>query len=137
MALDQGLVGDVLCQHRLADAVRADQHDVGGLAKELERHQRIDAEAIAALGPIPVEVAERLEATDMSRAQPSLQAAAGALLLLPAEPRAHPGFTGDLTQCASSPCRLSAPARACCVSRSVITLILELIVDFQCMRSHR
>ena len=96
MALDQRLVGYVLCQHRLTDAVRADQHDVGCVAKELERHQRIDGDAVAAFWPTPVEVADWLKAADASGTQPALQAAAGALLLLPAEQRGHPGFGGDL-----------------------------------------
>ena len=67
VARDQCLMGDVLGDHRLADAVRADEHDVGGVVEELERHQRVDGGAVAALGPGPVEVAERFEAADMGR----------------------------------------------------------------------
>jgi len=74
-----------LGDHRLADAVRPDEHDVGGIVEELERHQRVDGGAVATLGPGPVEVAERLEAADMGGAQSSLQAASGALLFLPTE----------------------------------------------------
>jgi len=75
----------VLGDHRLADAVGADEHDVGGVIEELERHQHIDGGAVATLGPGPVEVAERLEAADMGGAQSSLQAAAGAFVFLPTE----------------------------------------------------
>ena len=78
-------MSDVLGDHRLADAVRPYQHDVGGIVEELERHQRFDDGAVATLGPGPVEVAERLEAANMGSAQSSLQAAAGALLFLPTE----------------------------------------------------
>ena len=62
--LDQRPVGDVLREHRFADTVRADQHDVGGVAEELKRHQRFDGDTVAALGPTPVEVADRLETAD-------------------------------------------------------------------------
>jgi len=85
VAAGQRLVGDVLGDHRLADAVGADEHDVGGVVEELERHQRVDGGAVATLGPGPVEVAERLEAADMGGAQSSLQAAAGAFVFLPTE----------------------------------------------------
>src|SRR5665213_2400117 len=40
-------------------------------------------------------------------------------------------------QCASSPWRLSAAARARCVSGSVIGWVLELVVGFERVRSHR
>src|SRR5208283_4244014 len=83
--LDQRLVSDVLRQGRLADAVGTDDDDIGGLLEEVERHQRLDGGSVAALGPVPVEVAQRLEAADMSGLQPPFQAAAGALLLFPIE----------------------------------------------------
>src|SRR6476660_2721409 len=92
----ESLVSDVLGDHRLADAVRPDEHDVGGIVEELERHERVDGGAVATLGPGPVEVAERLEAADMGGAQSSLQAASGALLFLPTEQGRDPGFAGDL-----------------------------------------
>ena len=96
VAGDQRLVGDVLCQGGLADAVGADQDDVGGLLEEVERHQRLDRGTIAAFGPAPVEVAERLEATDPRLLQPPLQAAAVAFLFLPAQQRHDPVGGGDL-----------------------------------------
>ena len=42
VAVDQRLMGDVLRQGRLADAVRTDDDDIGGLLEEVERHQRLD-----------------------------------------------------------------------------------------------
>jgi hypothetical protein len=48
------------------------------------------------LGPGPIEVAEWLEATNMRGAEPTLQAAAGALLLLPVEHRRQPWLAHDL-----------------------------------------
>jgi hypothetical protein len=52
---------------------------VGGVGQEVERHQRVDGGAGAALGPVPVEVAERLEVTDIGGLQPALQSPAGTL----------------------------------------------------------
>ena len=85
VAVDQCLIGDVAGERRLADAVGTDQDDVGGVGEEVERHQRLDSGAVATLGPGPVEVGERLEAADMGGAQPALEAAACALLLLPVD----------------------------------------------------
>ena len=96
VAVDHCLMSDVLGKHRLADAVRPDKHDVGGFLEEVERDQRIDGGAVAVLGPGPVEVAEWFEAADMCGAEPTLQAAAGALLLLPVKHRRQPGLGCDL-----------------------------------------
>src|SRR6201996_7537186 len=82
VAIEHRLMGDVLSKHRLADAVRPDKHDVSGLLEEVERDQRLNGGAVAVLGPGPVKVAEWLEAADMRRAEPTLQAAAGAPALL-------------------------------------------------------
>jgi hypothetical protein len=117
MALNQGLVRDVLRQHRLADAIRADQHDVSGVAEELERHQRINGDAVAVLGPAPVEVAKWLEATDVRLAQPSLQTPTGSFLLLPAEQRTYPGFAGNIAPMRQQPVQVErAGAGLLCVA---------------------
>ena len=103
VSLDQRLMGDVLGNGRLADTVWADQHDVGGVFEELQRHQRVDGGPIAAFGPRPVEVAKRFEAADMHGEQPAFQTAAGAFLLLPAEQRRDPCFGGDLAPVRQQP----------------------------------
>jgi len=89
-------MSDVLRDGRFADPIRADEDDVGGVLEELKRHQRVNGGAFAALGPSPVEVAQRLEAADMSVAQSAFQATASALPFLPAQKRIDPGFVGDL-----------------------------------------
>src|SRR3954467_12284702 len=96
MAINHGLMGDVLSKHRFADTVRPDKHDIGGFLEKVEGDQCINGGPVAALRPRPVEVAEWLEAADMRGAEPTLQAAAGALLLLPVEHRGQPGLGRDL-----------------------------------------
>ena len=84
------LVAQVAGAHRLAHAVGADQHDVAGVLEEVQRHQFLDGAAVDALGPGPVEVGQRLEAPDVGRAQPPLQAAPAALGGLPGQHLRHP-----------------------------------------------
>ena len=92
VAGDQRLMGDVLRQHGFTGAVLTDQDHVGGIVEKVERHQRLDGGAVAALRPVPVEVAERLEAADMRLLQPPLQAAAGTFALFPVDQRREPGL---------------------------------------------
>jgi len=89
---DQRLMRDVLRQHGFPGAVLADQDDIGGILEEVERHQGLDGGAVAALRPVPVEVAERFEAADLRRLQPPLQTAAGPFLFLPVDQRREPGL---------------------------------------------
>ena len=66
-----------------------------------------------ALGQLPVEVGQGFEAAEVGVAQASLQAAAGALLLLPGDQRrAARGSAATSSQWASRPWSLSALARA-------------------------
>jgi hypothetical protein len=88
VSINHRLVGDVLGKHRFADAVRPDEHDVGGLLEEVERGQRINGGTITVLGPGPVGVAEWLETADLRGAEPTLEAAAGTLV----EHRRRPKF---------------------------------------------
>lgn len=85
MPVKDGLVGDVLGQRRLADAVGADDDRVGGVAEEVQAEERLDGGAVALGGPGPVEVAQRLEAADAGGLQTPLEALLGALGLLPVE----------------------------------------------------
>ena len=77
VAGDQRLIGEVLRHHGLADTVGADQHYIGGVVEEVERHERLDGGTVAAFRPGPVEVAERFEAADMRVFQPPFQAVGG------------------------------------------------------------
>jgi hypothetical protein len=62
------------------------------ILEEIERHQRFDGGAVAARRPVPVEVAQRLEAADMGILQPLLQTATGSFLLFPVEQCRQPGL---------------------------------------------
>ena len=83
-------MGEIARQRGLADAVGADQHDVGRLLEEVERHQAFEGGPIGAGGPGPIEVAERLEAPDVGTSKATLQAAPGSPLLFPVEQGCHP-----------------------------------------------
>jgi hypothetical protein len=80
------LVAQVARAHRLAHAVGADEHDVARVGQELQRHEVFDGGAVDLCRPAPVEVGERLEAADVGFAQTALEAAAAALVGLPAQP---------------------------------------------------
>src|ERR1700688_2161097 len=96
VSVDQRVMGDVARECRFADPVGTDHDDVGSVLEEVERHQGFEGRAVAAFRPCPIEVADGLEAADMSRAQSAFQAAAGALLLLPVDERLAPTGGGDL-----------------------------------------
>ena len=94
MAVEDRLMGDVLGEHGLADAIGSDQNGVAGVLEEVECHQGLDGGAVAAFRPSPVEIAQRFEAADMGAGQAPFQAAARPLLLLPIDHRLGPA-TGD------------------------------------------
>ena len=83
MAVYQRLMGEIAGQGGFADAVRSDQHGIGRVLQEVERHQRLEGRPVDGGGPVPVEVAQRFEAPDMRALKAALQAAAGAFVLLP------------------------------------------------------
>ena len=96
MTVDDGLMGNILCQGRFADSVWADQDCVGSVVEEFERHQGFDGGLIAAFWPFPIEVAQRFEAADMRVLEATLQAAASALLLLPFDEIVEPSGGGGV-----------------------------------------
>ena len=51
VAGEDRLVGDVLGDHRLAEALRRDEHDVARVLEEVERERGLDGVAVDALGP--------------------------------------------------------------------------------------
>ena len=61
----------------------ADQDDVGGLFEEVEGHEVLDGHAVAAAGPRPVEVGERLELSEAGLGEAALEGCGCAARLLP------------------------------------------------------
>ena len=75
MAGESGLVGEVLGDHGLAEAVGAEQNEVAALLDEVEGQGALDDVALDLLGPVPVEVGDGLEAADAGALEASLEAA--------------------------------------------------------------
>jgi hypothetical protein len=86
----QRLLQTLFASVDLPTPLGADQNHVGGFLEKVEYHQGFEGGAVAAFRPAPIEVAEGLEAADMSGAQPAFQAATGTLLLLLVEEQFDP-----------------------------------------------
>jgi hypothetical protein len=71
-----------LSDHRLAQALGCDEHDVARLGEEVEAEGGLHGGAVDAFGPGPVEVGHGGEAADAAAGQSAFEAAPGALLLL-------------------------------------------------------
>jgi len=93
---DDGAMGEVVADHRLADAVRPDDDDVGSLANERQQEQVVYGVAINGLRPRPVEVGHRLELADLGVADAAFEAAALSLVVLDSEQFAHPRLFAEL-----------------------------------------
>ena len=78
MARQHGGVTDVLGDHRFAQTVAADQDEVAGLGKKVQRQSALDDIAFDLGGPGPIEVGHGLESLDAAEPQAPLQAAARA-----------------------------------------------------------
>src|ERR1700749_3027808 len=85
VTVDHRLMGEIARQGGFADAVRANQHGVGCVLEEVEAHQRLEGSPVDRRGPVPVEVAQRFEATDMGALKAPLEAATGTFILFPAD----------------------------------------------------
>ena len=90
VAGEQGLVGEILGDHGLADAVGADQDDVGGSARKSQAHSSSMAARSLCVGQCQSKSARGLKRAEASVAQTAFQAAAGAFLLFPVDQRRQP-----------------------------------------------
>ena len=96
VALEDGAMGDIGGDGRLSDAVGTDQDDVGGLAQEVEAHEVLDGHPVAAPGPRPVEVGERLELSEAGVGEAPLEAAGPPLVFFPGDQRGGPVALAEL-----------------------------------------
>jgi len=90
------LLGDVLQDHRRADAVGSDQHSVVAAFDEIEAKNLLDCLAIDVLGPSPVEVDHGFGGADVGVAGSALEAALLPLALLDGEHFSELGLVDDL-----------------------------------------
>lgn len=72
VTLQDGLIRNVLGNHRLAQTTGADQNGIGGRRQKFQRHQFRNHTLIALLRPGPVKIGQRLETPNVSTAQPAL-----------------------------------------------------------------
>jgi hypothetical protein len=77
-----GLVRDVLGDHRLSEALGGDEDDVSRGLEEVQAKRRLDERALDLLGPIPVEVGHGFESAEATASAPAFEAAASAVLFL-------------------------------------------------------
>ncbi len=80
MAGEDGVVDDVLGDHRLAEALGRDEDDVGARAEEVELEGTLDGGAVDLPRPLPLEVGHGLEVAELAAGEAAYEAAA--LLLL-------------------------------------------------------
>jgi hypothetical protein len=73
VAVQDGLIGDVLGNGRLPQPATADQDDVGGAVQEIEPHQFADRRSVTLRGPVPIEIGQRLESADMGTAEAAFE----------------------------------------------------------------
>jgi hypothetical protein len=76
-------MSNVLGDHGFSDAVWPSENGISDFAEEVEGHEVFDGGAVALGGPVPVEITQRFEASDVSVPETAFQASAGTLLLLP------------------------------------------------------
>ncbi len=97
--LEDGLVREVLRDHRLTQALRGDEHDVARVGEVVAGESALDELAVDLGRPGPVEVDHRLEAAEVAVREATLQAASGAVLLVEVDDvleqlRRAPAFSG-------------------------------------------
>ena len=76
MSGEDGLVGDVLGEHGLAEALGPDQDDVLAAGEEVEGEDAFEGWAVEGGRPVPVPVGEGLEASQSGAGESALDAAA-------------------------------------------------------------
>ena len=91
-AVEHGVVEEILDEHRLADPVRADENDVGGVVDEGQREQLLDEGAVDAFGPDPVEVGDGFEGADAGVGQAAFEGAAFAFAVFDVDDALDPGL---------------------------------------------
>jgi hypothetical protein len=80
VAVENGLVDGILRDHRLAQALRADEDEILDVAEEIEAEDALDQRPVDRLRPGPVEIGHGLEAAEAGALEAAFEAPARAVL---------------------------------------------------------
>jgi hypothetical protein len=103
---EDGLVGEIAGDERLADAVGSDEDDIGHRVEPVEAEKVFDLGAVDFLGPAPVEISQGFEGADACAPCAAFKASADALLLFPGEQLRQPGLVPGLVPVGEKPVKL-------------------------------
>jgi hypothetical protein len=95
VAVQDRLMKEILRDHRFADAVRTDQHDIGRLLDEVQGEELFDQRPVALGRPAPVEADHRIVLLEPDGLQTSAQAAPRALGFLDLQQLRQPRLVDD------------------------------------------
>jgi len=76
VTIENGLMSDVFEEHCFSDAVGSEQDEVASLTQEVEGDGGLDESTIDFLGPVPVEVCDGLESSELGAIEPTFEASA-------------------------------------------------------------
>jgi hypothetical protein len=109
VAAQYRLMQQVLGDHGLAEAVGADDHDVGGGFQEAEGEELIEERAIELLGPVVVEVGHGFEGAEAGVVHAAFEAATQPLALFDLQHPGEPGLLGDFLDVGEEPVEVQPP----------------------------
>ncbi len=80
----------------LPTPVWSDENHVGGIFEKIKGHERFDGCAIAAFGPLPIEIANCFESSELRAFQTTFEAAAHPFLFFPLQEWWQPRSIDDV-----------------------------------------
>ena len=96
VAAYQSMVGDILEDHGLADAIGTDEDGVGAIVETGQSEELLNSRSVDLSGRGPIETVHGLEGADLGVANAAVQASALSLGFLDVEELRDPGLLGDL-----------------------------------------
>jgi hypothetical protein len=76
------MVSNVFGNHGFSQTLRSNENDVFGSSDEVQREGALDGVARDFLGPVPIEVGDGFESTELAASGPTFETSSGAVLLL-------------------------------------------------------
>ena len=95
VAVEDGVMDDVLREHGFADAVGSEEHDVDGIVDEGEREELVDELAVDGLGPLPIEVGGGFEGADARIGESPFERASFAFTVFDVDDGFEPGLAEE------------------------------------------